>query len=73
MHGIDQQSSGLNAESRLLVTYEPAEFEKYSVEVQDVRNIIQHFRGIYGVYLKLRKENQKMSTCIGWTTYQHLY
>jgi hypothetical protein len=38
-------------ENRLLVTNETVEFEEYSVEVQDVREITQHLRGIYGIYL----------------------
>ena len=40
-------------ENRQLVTDEPVEFEKQLVKVQDFRNITDHFRGIYGIYLKL--------------------
>ena len=49
-------------ENRQLVTYEPVEFEKYPVEVQDCRKITDHFRGIYRIYLNLIKENRRMST-----------
>ena len=42
------------AENRQLVTDEPVEFEKKPAEVQDFRRITDHFRGIYGIYLKLR-------------------
>ena len=40
-------------ENRQLVTDEPVEFEKEPVEVQDFKRITDHFRGIYGMYLKL--------------------
>ena len=33
------------------------------IEVQDFRKIAHCLRGIYGIYLKSVKENQKMSTC----------
>jgi hypothetical protein len=33
--------------------------EKLPAEVQEVRKITHHFRGIYRLYLKLVKENQK--------------
>jgi hypothetical protein len=46
-----------------LVTDEPVEFEKIPVEVQDCRKITNHFRGIYGIYPDLIKENRRMSTC----------
>jgi hypothetical protein len=45
-----------------LVTDEPVEFEKLPVEVQDCRNITDHFRGIYRIYSNLIKENRRMST-----------
>jgi hypothetical protein len=41
-------------ENRQLVTDEPVEFEKQPVEIQDFGKITHHFRGIYGIYLKLR-------------------
>jgi hypothetical protein len=43
-------------ENRELVTDEP-------VEVQDCKEIIDHLRGIYGIYFNLMKENRRMSTC----------
>jgi hypothetical protein len=43
-------------EIRPLVTDEP-------VEVQDFRRITDHFRGIYGIYLKLMQKTRRMSTC----------
>ena len=45
-----------------LVTDEPVEFEKYVVEVQDCRKITNHLKGIHGIYPKIIKENQRMST-----------
>jgi hypothetical protein len=50
-------------ENRQVVTDEPVEFEKWPVEVQDCRKIIDHFRGIDGLYPNLIKENGRMSTC----------
>ena len=50
-------------ENRQLVTDEPVEFEKYTVEVQDCRRITDHFRGIYRIVSNLIKENWRMSTC----------
>ena len=38
-----------------LVAYEPFEFEKQPVEVQDFRKSTDHCRGIYGTYLKSMK------------------
>jgi hypothetical protein len=46
----------MNEENRLLVTDEP-------VEIQDFRKITVHFRGICGLYLKLFKKNQNITTC----------
>ncbi len=43
--------------NRQLVTNEPVEFEKYPVEVQDCKKIIDHFRGSYRMYSNLIKEN----------------
>ena len=40
-------------ENRPLVTDSPVEFEESLVEVQDFRKITDHFREIYGIYLKL--------------------
>jgi hypothetical protein len=45
-------------ENRQLVTDEPVAFE-----VQDRWKITDHFRGIYGIYPNLIKENRRMSTC----------
>jgi hypothetical protein len=42
-----------------LVTYEPVEFEEYPVEVQDFKNITDHLRGIYRIYLQFIKEKLK--------------
>jgi hypothetical protein len=42
--------------NRPLVTDELVEFEKELIEIQDFRKIIDHFRGIYGLYLNLMKE-----------------
>ena len=39
------------------------EFEKQPFEVQDFQEIIDFFRGFYGIYLKLMKENHKVATC----------
>ena len=50
-------------ENRRLVADEPVEFEKSPVEVQDCREITDHFRGIYRIYPNLIKEDRRMSTC----------
>ena len=49
--------------NRQLVTNEPVEFEKKSVEVHDCRIITGRLRGIYRIYLNLIKESRMMSTC----------
>ena len=46
-----------------LVTYEPVEFEKWPIEVQDFMKMIDHYRGMNKIYLDLIKENRRMSTC----------
>jgi hypothetical protein len=43
--------------SRLLVTNEPVELEKQPVEVQDYRKNTHHFKGMYGITLKLVKKS----------------
>ena len=53
----------MSGENRRLVADEPVEFEKELVGVQDFKRITYHFRGIYKIYLKQRKQNRKMSTC----------
>jgi hypothetical protein len=47
----------------LLVTFGPVEFEKQRVEVQGFRKFTDHFRGICGIYFKLIKKNQKITSC----------
>ena len=42
-------------ENRQLVTDEPVEIEKWPVEVQDFREITDHFRGIYRIYPQFNK------------------
>ena len=46
-----------------VVTNELVELEKYLVDVLDFMENIHHFREIYGIYLKLPKKNQKITTC----------
>ena len=41
-------------ENRQLVTDEPVELEGKMAAVQDFKRITDHFRGIHGIYLKLR-------------------
>jgi hypothetical protein len=55
--------AGVIGENRQLVTDEPVEFEKLSVEVQGCRKSTDHLRGIYRTYPNLIKENWRMSTC----------
>ena len=45
-----------SGENRQLVTSEPVEFEKYSVEFQGFRRITDHLKGIYRIYPNLIKE-----------------
>ena len=49
----------MSEENQRLVTYELVEFEKWPVEVRDIRRIIDHFRGIYRIYLKWMKAEQE--------------
>ena len=49
-------------ENRLLVN-SLFEFKKSPVEVQDSRKITDHFRGIYGINLKLLKKGWEITTC----------
>jgi hypothetical protein len=51
----------MNGENQPLVTNEPVEFEKEPIEFQDLRKITHHFRGIYGMHLKLMK--RKLKNC----------
>ena len=46
-----------------VVIDELVEFEKQPIEVQYFRELTDRFSGIYGMYLKLIKENQKITTC----------
>ena len=43
-------------------TVGPVEFEKWPVQVQDIRQIANLLRRVYRIYHKI-KENQKISTC----------
>ena len=53
----------MNGEIQLLAIYEPVEFVKYPVAVQDFRKITNHFKyGIY-MYIKLTPNNRKSTTC----------
>ena len=40
----------MKGEKRLVVTYEPVEFEKWQVDVQDFTKIINRLRRIYRIY-----------------------
>jgi hypothetical protein len=53
----------MNMEIQLLVTYDPVDIEEWPIQVQDFRRIFDQFRGIHELYLKLMKNNWKMSTC----------
>jgi len=60
---------------RPLVVDEPVEFEKQLVECQDVRKkkITHHFRGIYGICLKLtKKKPTRCQHVSGWTSMKRL-
>ena len=41
-----------------------------AVEVQDFRKSTDHFRGIYGIYLKLIKEDQNIPSNV-WEVFGH--
>ena len=57
LYSIGQDLAGsIIGENQQLVTNEP-------VEVEDCRKITNHFRGIYSVYPKFTKGNQRVSTC----------
>ena len=46
----------MSGKNRRLVADEPVEFKKYPVRVEDFMRFIDHFRGIYRIYLKWMKE-----------------
>ena len=46
-----------------VVTNESVEFEKYLVDVQDLKNFTNRLRGIYGTYLKLIEKIRKITMC----------
>jgi hypothetical protein len=52
----------MSRENQLLVTDEPVEFQKQPLEVEDCRKFTDHFRGIYGIHLKLKRKNPKDDT-----------
>ena len=47
----------MNGENQPLVTNEQVKFEKYPVEVQDFKESIIHFRGIYWIYIESTEKN----------------
>ena len=53
-----------------LVTDDPVEFEKYLLDIQDVKNFTNRSRGIYGTYLELIQKNRKITThnWLDWET-----
>ena len=53
----------MKGENRMVVTDEPDEFEEWPVGVEDLKKLTHHFRGIYRIYRKLVKTNQKITTC----------
>ena len=55
-------------ENRQLVTNEPVEFEKQPVEVQDCKEITDHFRGICRKHPNLIKANKGCQHATGWTS-----
>jgi hypothetical protein len=59
----------IKGEIRLLVADEPVEFEILSVQFQDFRILADHFRRVYGMYLKVdNKKNRKITHhATGWT------
>ena len=50
----------MKKENRPLVTDKP-------VEAQDFTKTTHHFKGIYGIYLKLVKKNEQLHHVTGWT------
>ena len=55
--GLPARTS-MSRKNRRLVADEPVEFEKQTVEARDFRRITNHFRGIYGTYLKWMKPSK---------------
>ena len=57
----------LNGENQLLVTNEPFEFKlqnnQLKIKTSEEKKILIIFIWIYGIYLKLIKKNQKITTC----------
>ena len=56
----------MNKKNQYVVRIEPVEFEKQSFETGSLdfhENYSNLFRGLYGICLKLMKENQKITPC----------
>lgn len=49
----------MNGENQLLLTYEPVEFDKHPIQIQDFRKITHPFQGIYVILLSLTRKSQK--------------
>jgi hypothetical protein len=60
----------MNGEHRLLVTYEPFQFEKKLVEVQTFNKITDYFRGIYGIYPNYQRKTGRSQHVTGWTKHK---
>ena len=61
------KTNSMNRENQPLVTCEPIEFEKYAVEIQDLKKITDCFKRIYRIYLVLTTKNRKSQHVINWT------
>jgi hypothetical protein len=53
----------MNGENWLLVTKEPVEFKNNQLKFKTLGKEIHHFRGLYGIYIKLIKKNRRTPTC----------
>ena len=49
----------MSGENQRLVADEPVEFKRCPVEVHDFWKLTEYLKGIYGIYLKLMKENME--------------
>ena len=57
----------MNEKNWLLLTDELVEFEEQLIVVLDFGKITDYSREIYGIYLKLVKENETCQHVVNWT------
>ena len=57
------KSGSMNRENEPILTYKLVEFEKYLVQIQDFKKMIDPFWGVCRIFLNVIKKSQQMSKC----------